>query len=426
MRSLESGKKIIGVLVVVAIGQVIGWGTVGLLAVVGREVGADLGMDISAVFAGNSIFYVATGLSAPVLAKAFIRFGARRVMISGSIVAAPGFVLLSNSTGPASFFAAWVILGMAGSATLATATYILLNEIAGRAARRAIGALMLVTGLASSVFWPTTSFLSGAMGWRGTCLVYAGLMVLVCLPLYTFGLPRYAERKEEAAGSLRLPGEPHIVRKSTFYLIAIGDRIVRFRHFRIRRHHDRAAESGGPVADAGRHLRLDAGRDSGQRPGLDFLGGGRWDGITTALIATATLVVAILLLMIGGGSHWMIAAFILLYGLGSGALAVARATIPLVFYDNVEFARATSRIALPLNLISAASPPILVGLLSNFGSNALLGFGALCASAALLMLYWLSRHRPNHPADRCELSRAVQRCGCYPLRAAPNDQLNQL
>jgi hypothetical protein len=128
--------------------------------------------------------------------------------------------------------------------------------------------------------------------------------------------------------------------------------------------------------------------------GLDFLGGGRWDGITTALIATATLVVAILLLMIGDGSHWMIAAFILLYGLGSGALAVARATIPLVFYDNVEFAKMTSRIAMPLNLIAAASPPILVGLLSNFGSNALLGFGALCASAALVMLYWLSRHRP--------------------------------
>jgi hypothetical protein len=127
--------------------------------------------------------------------------------------------------------------------------------------------------------------------------------------------------------------------------------------------------------------------------GLDFLGGGRWDGITTALIATATMVVAILLLMIGG-SYWIIATFILLYGLGSGALAVARATIPLVFYDSVEFARATSRIALPLNLISAASSPILVGLLSNFGSHAMLGLGALCASAALLTLYWLSRHRP--------------------------------
>jgi hypothetical protein len=98
--------------------------------------------------------------------------------------------------------------------------------------------------------------------------------------------------------------------------------------------------------------------------------------------------------MIGGGSHWMIAAFILLYGLGSGALAVARATIPLVFYDNVEFTRATSRIAMPLNIISAASPPILVGLLVNFGSNALLGLAMLCSCSALVILLWLRRHRP--------------------------------
>jgi hypothetical protein len=90
----------------------------------------------------------------------------------------------------------------------------------------------------------------------------------------------------------------------------------------------------------------------------------------------------------------MIAAFILLYGMGSGALAVARATIPLVFYDNVEFAKAASRIAMPLNLISAASPPILVGLLTQFGSNALLGLAMMCSSAALLMLYWLKSHRP--------------------------------
>jgi predicted MFS family arabinose efflux permease len=394
MGSLESGRKIVGILVVVAIGQVIGWGTVGLLAVVGREVAADLGMDISAVFAGNSIFYVATGLCAPLLARAFIRFGARRVMISGSIVAAPGFVLLSYSTGPASFFAAWIILGIAGSATLATATYILLNEIAGRAARRAIGALMLVTGLASSVFWPTTSFLSGVMGWRGTCLVYAALMVLVCLPLYIFGLPRYVVRKEEA-GALRSPGESHIVRRSTFYLIVAATVLCAFVTFGFSATMIELLKAEGLSPTQAVTFGSMLGVIQVSARGLDFLGGGRWDGITTALIATSTLVVAIVLLMIGDGSHGMIAAFILLYGLGSGALAVARATIPLVFYDNVEFAKATSRIALPLNLISAASPPILVGLLSNFGSNALLGLGALCASAAVVMLYWLSHHRPT-------------------------------
>jgi hypothetical protein len=129
--------------------------------------------------------------------------------------------------------------------------------------------------------------------------------------------------------------------------------------------------------------------------GLDFLGGQRWDGITTGLFAGLALPVAMLLLMMSGGSHWTIAAFILLYGLGSGGLAVARATMPLVFYDKAEFAKATSRIALPLNLISAASPPVLVGLLTHFGTNTLLGLAMLCSCGALLILLWLSRRRPT-------------------------------
>ena len=196
---MGAGKKIIGVLFVLAIAQVIGWGTVGLLAVVGRQIAGDLHMDISAVFAGNSIFYVVMGLWAPFLAKPFTQFGARRVMIAGTVIGAPGFVLLSLAHGPVLYCTAWVILGSAGSATLATATYILLNEIAGGTQGARSARMMLVTGLSSSIFWPTTSFLSGALGWRGTCLVYAAMLVLVCLPLYVFGLPRRTERKMMSA-----------------------------------------------------------------------------------------------------------------------------------------------------------------------------------------------------------------------------------
>jgi hypothetical protein len=101
-----------------------------------------------------------------------------------------------------------------------------------------------------------------------------------------------------------------------------------------------------------------------------------------------------MLLMFGGGSHWIIAAFILIYGMGSGAFAVARATIPLVFYDQGEFTKATSRLALPLNLISGAAPPVLVGLLTQFGSNAVLALAMLCSCGALLILLWLRRLRP--------------------------------
>src|SRR6266700_2091326 len=86
MRFGESGQSIIRVLIVLAITQIIGWGTIGLLAVVGRQVAADLHMDISAVFAGSSVLYVVMGLCAPFLAKPFTRFGARLVMMAGSIV----------------------------------------------------------------------------------------------------------------------------------------------------------------------------------------------------------------------------------------------------------------------------------------------------------------------------------------------------
>jgi len=80
--------------------------------------------------------------------------------------------------------------------------------------------------------------------------------------------------------------------------------------------------------------------------------------------------------------------------MGSGAFAVARATIPLVFYDKTEFTKATSRLAMPLNLISAAAPPVLVGLLTQSGSKALLGLAMLCSCGALAILLWLRRLRP--------------------------------
>lgn len=54
MRFLKSGSGLIGVLLVLAITQLIGWGTIGLPAVVGRDLGADLGMSLPAVFAGSS------------------------------------------------------------------------------------------------------------------------------------------------------------------------------------------------------------------------------------------------------------------------------------------------------------------------------------------------------------------------------------
>jgi len=65
-----------------------------------------------------------------------------------------------------------------------------------------------------------------------------------------------------------------------------------------------------------------------------------------------------------------------------------------VFYDRAEFTKATSRLAMPLNLISAAAPPVMVGLLTQFGSSAVLALAMSCSCGALLILLWLRRLRP--------------------------------
>ena len=107
MQPVEPEKKILGVLIVLAITQVIGWGTVILPAIICRQIAADLGMDVPAVFAGSSTLYLVMGLCAPVLARAFIRFGARRVMMIGAITAAAGFVVLAASRGSGLYFVSW-------------------------------------------------------------------------------------------------------------------------------------------------------------------------------------------------------------------------------------------------------------------------------------------------------------------------------
>jgi MFS family permease len=406
------------VLIVLAVGQIIGWGTIGLPAVVGRQMAADLGMDIVEVFAGTSVLYVVMGLCAPALANAFGRHGARRVMIAGAAIAVPGFLVLALSHGEVSYFAAWVILGSAGSACLSTATYILLNEIAGRDAKRSIGALMLMTGLSSTIFWPITAVLSAEAGWRVTCMVYAAATGLICVPLYMLGLPRKARAPAlprtvadpapdgpavvgRATGS-KSAAAGRGVRKaatSTLYLIIAATSLNAFIAFGLGAVLIELLKSKGLAPTEAIALGSSLGVVQVSARGIDFLGGGRWDGVTTGLFAGAALPVAMLLLMLGHGLHWSIVGFIVIYGLGSGALAVARATIPLVFYDSTAYVAAASHIALPLNLMSAVAPAVLAGVLTRFGADMLLAVALLCSCAALAVLAILSQRRPGAHGD---------------------------
>jgi MFS family permease len=91
-------------------------------------------------------------------------------MAAGAGMIAGGLCLLALSPGLLVFWAAWVLIGIAGAMFLTTSAYAYIADYAGDRARSLIGTLRLVTGLAGSVFWPITAFLDGVVGWRATVL----------------------------------------------------------------------------------------------------------------------------------------------------------------------------------------------------------------------------------------------------------------
>ena len=384
--------KLVGVLVALAVTQIIGWGSVMLLTVVGRDIAADLGMELSAVFAGSSVFYVIMGLISPVMARPLSRFGARWVMLAGSAVSAPAFVLMAFADGPIPYFLSWALLGAAGSAGLNTAAYVLVSEIAGTATRWAISALMLATGLASSIFWPVTAALSTAFDWRGAALIFAGLIAFVSIPIEVFALPR-----KQATPAVQTPADTPTgaspLPRRIFWLLSAAIVFNAFVTFGLSTLFVELLKGEGLAAAEAVALASLLGVLQVAARLIHFFAARRWDEITTALIAGIGLILALILLLFASGSHVLVLAFVGIYGLGSGALAVARATMPLVFFDKADFARAIARIALPLNIISAIAPPVFAALLTASGSAAVLGLALGFSVLALAALIQLARLR---------------------------------
>jgi predicted MFS family arabinose efflux permease len=394
----RSQQNLFPILVVLAITQLIGWGTVSLPAVIGEQLARDLGLSLPAVFAGTTVMLVVTGFAAPLMANAFVKYGARLVMSAGSLVAVPGFLLLAAATGPLLYYAGWVVLGVAGAAMLSTATYILLNELAGAGAKRPIGALMLVTGLSSSLFWPITAALTSHFGWRTALLIYAAMLVGVCFPLHIFGLPQRERPAANRASATNGNGGSDPGRLP-FVLLVAAITVHGFVGWGFGSIIIQLLKSMGLADEWALRIGSTLGVIQVSARALDFVGGGRWTGLTTGLAAAIVIPIGFATLLLGGPDYWAIAVFMLLYGGGGGAMAVARATMPLVFFDQAAFARASSHIALPASIAGAASPPIFVWVLTTFGSNAVVSVALVCSLIALALLLCLTRvHRKTAKA----------------------------
>ena len=381
----------------VGITQIIGWGsTFHLPGVLGETIAADLGFTLTIALLGPTVMLVTLAGVSWFLSGSFERYGARAVMSIGSVISTIGLLLLAVAQGRISYLLPWVVLGAAGAGMLTSAAQIAVSDFTGDRARQSIGILTLFSGLAATIFWPLTNFLDDAIGWRATIVLYAAAYLVICLPLIRFVVPPRRTTESTAQDKSETTNETPLDRTS-FWLMAGAIAANGFITWGFSLTLIPLFEDRGLARDAAVTIASSLGLIQISARIADTLGGRRWSGLTTGLIASAVLPLTYLLLLFGSG-RYVIVAFICFYGLAGGAMAIARSTIPLAVFPRGAYAQASAQLALPMNLAFASAPPIFGAILTHTGANVALVVATISSSVAFSLLWILARRTPRRGA----------------------------
>ncbi|MDF3944340.1 MFS transporter, partial [Achromobacter denitrificans] len=160
-----------------------------LPAMLADPMARDLGVSAPTVYAAFSVAMVASALAGPWAGQAIDRHGGRIVLVGTSLLFALGLGMLGTAQGLGTMLGAWIVIGIAMGAGLYEAAFSSLVRLYGHQARGAITGITLIAGFASTVGWPLSAWMETQFGWRGACLGWAALHLLVGLPLNAW-LPR--------------------------------------------------------------------------------------------------------------------------------------------------------------------------------------------------------------------------------------------
>jgi predicted MFS family arabinose efflux permease len=377
------------------VSQIVGWGSTFFIpSVMGRHIGEDLQLPAEVVFAGPTIMFVVGALLAPRIGRTVDRRGARALMATGSVLASCGLAALSFARSPATYIAAWLLLGIAGVMMMGTISSIALAQIAGDRARRALAFLTTVGGLASTVFWPLGGSLDATLGWRTTVLLYAGLHLAICLPIHLLILPATAPPRAPPTAFTggRASGSAGPVRRPmVFALLAIG------------------LSTGGIVYTGMTLYLIEILRELGHSPATavilaSFMGpiqivvrlieialANRLSSMNSAIIGAAALPVALLVGLAGSATVAAGFALVALYAIANGLKAVVRATLPLALFERSEYGRYMGWLAVPLNVVTAIAPVVFATMMERGGVTVTLLASLVAATLSLGTIFALSR-----------------------------------
>ena len=377
---------------ILGVAQTLAWAvTYYLPAVVAPVVVADLGADPALVYGAFSAALLISGLAAPRVGRAIEGRGGRPVLLASAGLLALGLLLLGLLPGLWGWAAGWMVLGLGMAMGLYEAAFATLGVLYGRAARRPITLVTLLAGFASTVGWPMSAALVPLLGWRGTCLAYAAMLLLVVLPLYWL-LPRAAAAAETLPGAAPETPDPVLpaawVRRS-FLLLAVFFTLRAIISATLSVH--LIAVLGGLGLSVTAAVAAAALMGPSQVGGrlLEFTLGRAAHPLMAARLGGALLPLGALLLVLAGPAAAV--PFVLLYGASNGIMTISRGALPLALFGPRGYPVLMGRLALPILLAQAAAPMLTAPLVAHWPATAVLGAAGLLALAALACLLPLRR-----------------------------------
>ena len=371
--------------------QILAWGSSFYLpAVLAGPIAADTGWPLAWVVGGLSIGLLVAAAASPRVGLAIHRHGGRPVLALAALLLTAGLVVIALSPNLPAFLAGWLVIGLGMGCGLYDPAFATLGRLYGAEARPSITTLTLWGGFASTVCWPLSAFLVGQVGWRGACLAYAGLHLLVTLPL-VLGLIPQAPAPTADGGEGRRSDAPLTTRERRAFLLMVVVLVLGGTVMTLVSVHliTLLQARGVALAAAVSYGALIGPAQVGARV-VEMAGKGRHHPLWT-LTAAMLLVAAGIGVLAAGLPAVGIA--LVLYGAGNGIYSIARGTVPLALFGPDRYPVLVGRLAWPGLVAQALAPSLGALALAYGGAEAayVLLLAMASANVALAGALWLAR-----------------------------------
>ncbi len=370
--------------VVIALGsaQTLAWASSYYLpAILAAPMAQELGIPASWVFAGFSAAMLLSAVLGPAAGRAIDLRGGRDVLTVSNLVFALGLVLLALAQGTAMMALGWLVIGVGMSMGLYDAAFATLAGLYGRAARSPITGITLIAGFASTVGWPLSAVMEEAFGWRGACLGWAALHLLLGLPLNRLLVPPAPppEKQQTAVDTDAAPA-PRFAMPILAFVFAATWTVAGA----MAAHLPAMLQAAGATTALAIAAAALIGPSQVAARLLEYALVRRIQPITTARVAALGHPLGVAVLLALGG--FAAPVFAVLHGMGNGVMTIVKGTLPLAVFGPAGYGARQGLLTAPSRFLQALAPFAFGLLLERAGVEAALAVTSGLTFAAFVAL----------------------------------------